>query len=98
MLALGEDHRGKVWQMLDEEEIKEISQAMADLGTVAADVVEKLLVEFVSRMSATGSIMGSFEATERLLRHYPAAATRSTPSWRKSAVRPVAPCGTSSAT
>ncbi|WGM37579.1 flagellar motor switch protein FliG [Caulobacter sp. NIBR1757] len=66
MLALGEDHT-RIWESLDDEEIKEISQAMASLGTVAASVVEELLVEFVSGMSASGAIMGSFEQTQRLL-------------------------------
>ncbi|ACG77275.1 flagellar motor switch protein FliG [Phenylobacterium zucineum HLK1] len=66
LLALGEEH-AEVWQQLDEEEIKEISQAMASLGTVHSSVVEDLLVEFVSGMSATGAIMGSFEQTQRLL-------------------------------
>jgi flagellar motor switch protein FliG len=66
LLALGEEHRG-VWQALDEDEIKEVSQAMAGLGTVSAQVVEDLLVEFVSGMSGAGSIMGSFEQTQKLL-------------------------------
>ena len=66
LLTLGEEH-AQVWQQLDEEEIKEISQAMASLGTVQAQVVEDLLVEFVSGMSSTGAIMGSFEQTQRLL-------------------------------
>ena len=66
MLALGEDHT-RIWESLDDEEIKEVSQAMASLGTVAASVVEELLVEFVSGMSASGAIMGSFEQTQRLL-------------------------------
>ena len=35
LLALGEDHT-TIWQALDEEEIKEISQAMAGLGTVTS--------------------------------------------------------------
>ena len=39
LLALGEEH-ASVWQALDEEEIKEISQAMASLGNVSAVVVE----------------------------------------------------------
>ena len=38
LLALGEDHN-TIWQQLDEEEIKEVSQAMAGLGTVSAQVV-----------------------------------------------------------
>jgi len=66
LLALGEDHT-VLWEALDEEEIKEISQAMAGLGTVPSSVVEDLLVEFISGMSATGAIMGSFEQTQRLL-------------------------------
>jgi flagellar motor switch protein FliG len=66
LLALGEDHK-EIWAALDEEEIKEISQAMASLGTVNSSVVETLLVEFVSGMAGTGAIMGSFEQTQRLL-------------------------------
>ncbi|MBX3481140.1 MAG: flagellar motor switch protein FliG, partial [Caulobacter sp.] len=66
MLALGEEHQ-HIWEALDEEEIKEISQAMASLGTVSANVVEELLVEFVSGMSGSGAIMGSFEQTQKLL-------------------------------
>src|SRR5476651_1234204 len=66
LLGLGEDHV-HLWQAMDEEEIKEISQAMSSLGTVAANVVEDLLIEFVSGMSNSGTIMGSFEQTQRLL-------------------------------
>ncbi|GAA0868034.1 flagellar motor switch protein FliG [Brevundimonas basaltis] len=66
LLSLGEDHT-RLWQSLDEDEIKEISQAMASLGTVAAHVVEELMVEFVSGMSGSGAVMGSYEQTQRLL-------------------------------
>jgi flagellar motor switch protein FliG len=55
---------------MDEEEIKDISQTMSTLGTISASLVEKLLVEFVSQMSATGSLMGSYESTERLLTRF----------------------------
>jgi flagellar motor switch protein FliG len=66
LLALGEDH-STIWEQLDDEEIKEISQAMAGLGTVSSAVVEQLLVDFISGMSGAGAIMGSFEQTQRLL-------------------------------
>src|SRR6516225_9477313 len=69
LLSLGEEHHA-LWQALDDEEIKEISQAMSTLGTVSSTVVEDLLVEFVSGMSATGAIMGSFEQTQRLLNSF----------------------------
>ena len=66
LLALGEEH-ASLWQALDEDEVKEISQAMAGLGTVQANVVEELLVDFVSGMSGAGSLMGSLDQTQRLL-------------------------------
>src|SRR3569833_1043763 len=67
MLSLGEEHSEKIWTLLDEEEIKEISQVMSNLGSISATVIEKLLVEFVGQMAGTGSLMGSYESTERLL-------------------------------
>jgi len=70
MLALGEEHGTQLWKQLDEDEIKEISQLMSTLGTVSSALVEKLLLEFVSQMSATGSLMGSYESTERLLSRF----------------------------
>jgi len=69
LLALGEEHTA-IWEALDEEEIKEVSQAMASLGTVASSAVEELLVEFVSGLSSSGAIMGSFEQTQRLLQSF----------------------------
>jgi flagellar motor switch protein FliG len=67
MLSLGEEHSAKIWKMMDEDEIKEVSQVMSTLGTVSSTLIEKLLVDFVSQMSGTGSLMGSYESTERLL-------------------------------
>ena len=69
LLALGEEHK-TIWEHLDEEEIKEISQAMASLGTVSSSAVEQLLVDFISGMSGAGAIMGSFEQTQRLLQAF----------------------------
>jgi flagellar motor switch protein FliG len=70
LLSLGEELGSKLWQMMDEDEIKEVSQLMSTLGTVSATLVEKLLIEFVSQMSSTGSLMGSYESTERLLTRF----------------------------
>ena len=67
MLSLGEEHSQKIWQLMDEDEVKEVSQVMSTLGSVSSGLVEKLLVDFVSQMSGTGSLMGSYESTERLL-------------------------------
>src|SRR2546423_4394876 len=70
MLALGEQYGGRVWSLLDDDEVRELSIHMSTLGTVEVETVEDLLLEFVSRMSASGALMGTFDATERLLQQY----------------------------
>ena len=67
MLSLGEDHSARLFALMDEEEIKELSQTMANLGSISSSVVERLFVEFADQISATGSLVGSHESTERLL-------------------------------
>jgi len=67
LLAIGEDQAMKVFGHMDDEEIKEISQVMANLGTVSSSIIEKLFVEFADQLSSTGSLVGTYESTERLL-------------------------------
>src|SRR6478752_3107601 len=43
---------------------------MLSLGTIEAESVEQLLLEFVGRMSASGALLGNYDATERLLKQY----------------------------
>jgi flagellar motor switch protein FliG len=70
MLALGEQYGAKVWPLLDDDELRQLSITMSTLGTIDATAVEGLLLEFVSRLSATGALMGNYDATERLLQQY----------------------------
>src|ERR1700720_529937 len=65
MLALGEQYGGKVWSLLDDDEVRELSVHMSTLGTVEAEGGEDLLLEFVSGVSASGALMGNFDAPER---------------------------------
>jgi flagellar motor switch protein FliG len=67
MLALGETYSIKLFRLMQDEEIREISQTMATLGKVEAAVIEKLLMDFVESFSQTGSLVGSYDTTERLL-------------------------------
>ncbi|TNC94515.1 MAG: flagellar motor switch protein FliG [Stygiobacter sp.] len=67
MLSLGEDHSVKLFSMMGDDEIKELSQVMASLGTVSSSIVERLFVEFADQLSSTGSLVGSVDTTERLL-------------------------------
>lgn len=66
LLCLGEEAR-QLWTLLDEDEIKEISQTMSALGVVPAAAVESIVIEFVQKLSTSGSIMGSYEQTQRML-------------------------------
>ncbi len=70
MLALGEQHGNKIWGLLDDDELRQLSIVMSTLGTVPAEAVEALLLEFVGRLSASGALMGNYDATERLLQQY----------------------------
>ncbi len=67
MLALGEEYVAKIFQHMNDDEIKEMSQVMANLGTVSSNLIERLMVEFSEQISSTGSLVGSMESTQRLL-------------------------------
>ena len=53
--------------LMDDDEIKELSQSMANLGNIDSKLVERLFVDFSDAMSSTGTLTGSFATTERLL-------------------------------
>jgi flagellar motor switch protein FliG len=66
LLSLGDEAK-TLWNLLDDEEVKEVSQAMASLGVVPSAVVEALVHEFVQRMTGGGAVMGSVDQTQRIL-------------------------------
>jgi flagellar motor switch protein FliG len=67
LMSVGEDSAAKIFALMHDDEIKEISQTMANLGTVSSTVIERLFVEFADQISSTGALTGTFETTERLL-------------------------------
>ena len=67
MLALGEERAGPILERFDTEEVRDLSQVMVTLGTIEANTVEKIFVEFVDSLSYTGSLHGSADSTEKLL-------------------------------
>src|ERR1035437_9403337 len=54
MLSLGERYGGKIFSLLEDDELRKISTVMSSLGTIDAASVEELLLEFVSLMSGSG--------------------------------------------
>jgi flagellar motor switch protein FliG len=67
LMSIDEDNSTKILSAMTDEEIKELSSTMASLGTVSAETVERLFVDFVESMSSSGVVVGTFDSTERLL-------------------------------
>jgi flagellar motor switch protein FliG len=67
MLAAGEAQCSRFFGMMHEDEIREVSAAMSQLGSIKADMVESLCTEFTEGMGGLGHLVGNFESTERML-------------------------------
>lgn len=67
LLVLGEEKAANMLERLYDDEVRDISAAMARVGTIPAVAVEKLCVEFANELGSSGSLVGGWEATERLL-------------------------------
>lgn len=67
IMSMDEENATKLFGLMSDEEIKEISNTMSSLGTVSAETVERLFLDFVESMSSSGVVVGNFDSTERLL-------------------------------
>ncbi len=67
ILSIGEEYASRVFAHMNDDEIKELSQVMANLGNVSSNLVEKLFVDFAEQMSSASGTVGTLESTERLL-------------------------------
>jgi len=67
MLSLDDVQSAALFELMDDEEIRELSQIMSNLGSVNSKVVERLFLDFADQLSSTGSLVGSYDSTERLL-------------------------------
>jgi flagellar motor switch protein FliG len=67
ILSLGEEYAARIFSQMNDDEIKDLSQVMANLGNVSSNLVEKLFIDFAEQMSSAGGTVGTLESTERLL-------------------------------
>jgi flagellar motor switch protein FliG len=67
MMSVSEDNATKLFSLMHDDEIKDISHCMSGLGTVSAEVVEQLFFDFSNSVSETLSFVGNLDNTEKLL-------------------------------
>lgn len=67
LLSIDEENATKIFSLMDEDEIREISHVMSSLGAIKPEIVERLFFEFTTQISETTSFIGNLESTERLL-------------------------------
>ena len=71
MLALGEEHGGKIWSLLDDDELRELSDRHVDARHHRGGRRSRACCSSSSAgMSASGALMGNYDATERLLQQF----------------------------
>ena len=66
MVAVGEAHCARLFAMMNDNEVRELSRTMTNLGPIGAPTVERLFAEFANQLSSTASLMVSMEPKERL--------------------------------
>jgi flagellar motor switch protein FliG len=67
IMSVSEENATKLFGLMHDDEIKDISHVMSSLGTVSPDVVEQLFLDFSNSVSETLSFVGNLDNTEKLL-------------------------------
>ncbi len=70
LLTLGEDQAGPLLERMDDSEVRIVTRAMAALGSITGEVLEELIKRFTEQFAQGGSIIGSADSTERMLRAF----------------------------
>ncbi|GAB6853234.1 flagellar motor switch protein FliG [Asaia astilbis] len=67
-MTIGRERSVNMMQSLHEDEIRDISIAMAGLGVIKAEMVEAVCREFIENFETADGLVGTFETTEAFLR------------------------------
>lgn len=67
ILSMSEENATKMFSMMSEEEIREVSHAMSHLGAVSPEVVDKILQQFITSVSGDTNYFGNLQTTKKLL-------------------------------
>lgn len=67
LLSLSDENATKVFSMMTEDEIKEVSHAMSSLGSISPEVIERLMTQLDSDLTGDTIFLGNLYTTEKLL-------------------------------
>lgn len=70
LLTLGEEQAGPLLERMEDSEVRIITRSMATLGSITGEVLEELITRFTQQFSRGGSVIGSADSTERMLRSF----------------------------
>jgi flagellar motor switch protein FliG len=70
LLTLGEDRAAPLLERMEESEVRIISRSMAALGSITAECLEDLITRFTELFARGGSVIGSADVAERMLRSF----------------------------
>lgn len=67
LLSMSDENATKIFSMMSEEEIREVSHAMSHLGAVSPEVVDRILMQFTGAFNGENSYFGNLQTTKKLL-------------------------------
>ena len=67
LMTISEENAQGVMELMEEDEIRELSYTMTNLGAVTPDIVERIFIEFAENLTGGSTVSGSLQATESLL-------------------------------
>ncbi len=67
LLSLPDESATKVFSLMNEDEIAEVSHAMSHLGAISQDVIETVMQKVSDELAGNAMFLGNLHTTERLL-------------------------------
>lgn len=67
LMALGPAYGKPIFEELDDIEIRQLSRAMSNMGSVTQDMLDQVFAQFVMGVTSNGDLNGGADSTERLL-------------------------------
>ncbi len=67
LLAVDDFNASKIFSLMDEEEIREVSYAMSNLGSISIEVVDHLLNKLNNELAGSASFLGNLNTVEKIL-------------------------------